>query len=201
MNLKKYIVKEYRKFKKKSWLGKGGDILFILLILLLLIPSARKELLTYGSKVRMLFAEVDTQKHTELKGKSSLLIMAEDGKQYTLSHFQDKPVFINYWATWCPPCRAEMPSLQTLYNEYQDEIHFLFITSESFDKTNSFLESKEYNFPVYKIKSAPMGNLKYEVLPTSLLLSEDDRIVFKKEGAVDWNREKVKRIFEEVLNS
>ncbi|GIS42302.1 MAG: hypothetical protein Ct9H90mP15_03420 [Candidatus Neomarinimicrobiota bacterium] len=61
-----------------------------------------------------------------------LLFQDLDGTQFSLRDFQDKILFINYWATWCNPCLAEMPNMAELYNEYKDnnEIVFLYLSKE-----------------------------------------------------------------------
>jgi thiol-disulfide isomerase/thioredoxin len=151
----------------------------------------------------MYLTSVDEKEDGEasLKGKSSLLIVDESGEEFTYSNFEDKPVFINYWATWCPPCRAEMPTLEKLFNDYKDKVNFLFITREPFDKTNEYLDNNGYNIPVYRIKSRPEGSLSYSVLPTSLLISKNNELVFRKEGAVNWHSDKIKKIFRKTIDN
>ena len=200
MNIKKYLGKEYRKFRKKSWLGKGGDILFILLIVLVLIPSTRKELMTLASKVRMHITSVEKEKTgRSLQGMNSVLLQDSSGEQHTLNKFLGKPVFVNFWATWCPPCRAEMPAIQDLYDKYGDEVHFLIVSDQDMATQQTFLDKKDYQLPVYELVSRPAGEFSYSVLPTSLLISPDKRIVLRKEGAYNWNSSKANELFQELI--
>ncbi len=200
--MKKFINKRIEKYKKQSLFNKILDIVLIILIVLILIPGTRKELMTYASKLRMFVTSVDDTNKSEksqLEGKSSLIFVDEAGEKYTLNDFDSKPVFINYWATWCPPCRAEMPTLQKLYNEYKNQVHFLFISQEPFSTTTKYINENDYNMPVYQIKSRPSGTLEYQVLPTSLLISADNQVVLKKRGAVNWFSRDIRSIFEKQI--
>ena len=200
--MKKFINKQIEKFKKQSLLNKILDVVLLVLIILVIIPSTRKELMTYTSKIKMYITSVDEAKEgPQLDGKSSLHFVDEAGNQYTLGDFEDKPVFINYWATWCPPCRAEMPTLEKLYNDYKEDVHFLFITRESFEKSQGYINENGYEMPVYRITSRPSGSLEYQVLPTSLLISHNNQVVFKKKGAVNWHSKKILKIFDNTVNN
>lgn len=197
--MKKFLKKEYNKFKNKSWFGKITDFLFILLLILLIIPGSRKELMTYGSRVRMYLTSVETKEQTSgLEGKNSVILQDNNGNRYTLDDFLDKPVFINYWATWCPPCRAEMHTIEKLYKQYDKDINFLIVSNQPLSKQNEFIEEENYDFPYYRLVSNPEGSFAYSVLPTSMVISKDNRIILRKEGAVNWQSKKVKEIFNEL---
>ena len=190
------LKKEYNKFRKKSWFGKFTDLLFLLMVVFLLIPSARKELMTYGSKLRMYLTSVKPKEESsELQGENSLIFHDRQGNQYELADFLDQPVYINYWATWCPPCRAEMPTIEKLYTQYREDVHFLMLSAEPLGQQNAFLSEKNYDLPYYRLISRPSGSLSYSVLPTSLVISKDNKVVLRKEGAVNWQSKKVRRIF------
>ena len=195
--LTQFFRKEYHKFRKKKWYGKLFDILFVLLLIMLIIPSTRKEVMTYTSKVRMYLTSVEEKEDAEnIKGQETLVFKDAQGRRHELGDYLDKPVFINFWATWCPPCRAEMPSLEKLYQQYGNDMHFLFISGQPIDKQQQFIREYEYDLPVYQLMSRPGGSFSYSVLPTSLIISGDNRVVMRKEGAVNWQSNKVREIFE-----
>jgi thiol-disulfide isomerase/thioredoxin len=197
--MKSLLKKEYNKFRKKSWFGKASDILFILIIILLIIPSTRKELMTYGSKVRMYLTSVEKEEHSAgLDGKNTLQMIDEQGNRYTLNKFLDKPVLINYWATWCPPCRAEMPTLEKLYEQYGDKVNFLLLSNQSMAEQNEYLIKKDFQLPSYQLVNRPGGAFRYSVLPTSMIISKDNKIILRKEGAVNWQSDKVREIFKNL---
>ena len=197
-----YIRKEYDKFKKKKWYGKLLDLLFVVLLVLLLIPSTRKGVMTYASKVRMYLTPVEEKEEKfSITGTESLQFADEGGNRYALDQYLDKPVFINYWATWCPPCRAEMPGLEKLYRQYGDRINFLFISNQKMSKQQEFIQKNGYELPVYQLLSRPGGTFQYSALPTSLIISKDNKVVMRKEGAVNWQSKKIRAIFDRVAGA
>lgn len=77
-----------------------------------------------------------------------------EGKAIKLSDFHGAPVILNFWASWCPPCRNEMPEFEEAYREYGNEIHFLMVnmtdgSGETIDSAQSFIGEYGYSFPVY----------------------------------------------------
>lgn len=112
-----------------------------------------------------------------------------DGKQYKLSDFRGKRVFLNFWATWCPPCRAEMPHIQQLYENYQgDDYAILTVTnprSEEYpnnaditeDGITSFVKSREFSFPVLFDTTQKVFRL-YGIrsFPTTYIIDADGRV-------------------------
>ena len=197
--MKNFIKKEYNKFRNKSWFGKITDLLFIVLLIFLIIPATRKELMTYGSKLRMYLTSVEAQEQApELKGMKSMVFQDSEGNRYTIRDFLDKPVFINYWATWCPPCRAEMPTIEKLYNQHGSDVNFLIVSNQPFSKQKEFIDKEGYDFPHYRLVSRPEGSFSYSVLPTSMLIAQNNRVILKKEGAVNWQSNKVKKIFNDL---
>ena len=77
-----------------------------------------------------------------------------DGKPLTLSEFVGKPVVLNFWASWCPPCKAEMPDFEETFRTLGDEVHFVMINvtdnvRETRKSAHDFIESMGYTFPVY----------------------------------------------------
>lgn len=199
--MKNFFVKRVEKFKKQSIVSKILDIIFVVLIILIIIPATRKEVMTYASKIRMYVTSVNTSENgPEVNNANSLEFVDEEGEQFTLSDFSGKPVFINYWATWCPPCRAEMPALEQLYEEYNGDINFLFISQESFSTTRKFIKDHDYELPVYRLVSTPQEPLSYDVLPTTIFIAEG-KLIFNKEGAVNWNSDKIKQILNKHMKS
>jgi thiol-disulfide isomerase/thioredoxin len=197
-----FFKKEFKKFKKKSLWGKITDVLFILLIILLLIPATRKELMTYASKVRMLVMSPEKNEETiKIEGAKSLVFTDEDNNKHALNEYYNKPVFINFWATWCPPCRAEMPSIQKLYNDYGEKVHFLILSDEPMKKQQKFLDNNNFEIPVYQVKRRPSGSFEYSVLPTTMIISGEQEVILRKEGAVNWNSKKVRKMLDDLIES
>ncbi|NAS32757.1 redoxin family protein [Flavobacteriaceae bacterium R38] len=111
---------------------------------------------------------------------------------YNLNSAKGKVVLINFWATWCPPCIAEMPDLQKLYDEYGDKIVFLFVTNENAKTVNTFFNKNGYKLPVYQSRKKAPEILFSRSIPTTYLIDKEGKIVIEKTGAADWDSKKVK---------
>ena len=78
----------------------------------------------------------------------------ENNNAYKLSDFEGKPVVLNFWASWCGPCKSEMPDFEIAYQEYGEKIQFLMINmtdgyQETVSSANDFIKDKGYTFPVF----------------------------------------------------
>ncbi|WP_226294267.1 TlpA family protein disulfide reductase [Aquimarina algicola] len=112
---------------------------------------------------------------------------------------KNKVILVNYWATWCPPCIAEMPSLQELYNDYKDDVVFLFVTTDDDPELNKFMKNKNYNYPIYRSLSEAPKPFDGTSLPTTYLIDKNGTIVIDKIGAADWNSNKVRKTIDDLL--
>jgi thiol-disulfide isomerase/thioredoxin len=108
-----------------------------------------------------------------------------DGNAVNLEDYKGKTVFINLWATWCPPCRAEMPHIESLYGKVKDNknIEFLMIAlDKEVKKSKDFIDRKEFTFPVVHASYGLNNSLQSESIPTTLVVSPTGKIVFYQEG-------------------
>ena len=108
-------------------------------------------------------------------------------------------MLVNLWATWCPPCIAEMPDLQALYNEYGDRVEFLFVTQENKETVQQFLNKKGYTIPVYIPTSKTPEELSSRSIPATYLIDKKGAIVINKKGAANWDSTSVKEEIERLL--
>ena len=120
-------------------------------------------------------------------------------EDYNFEEAKGKVVFINYWATWCPPCRAEMPDIQALYDDYKDKVEFVFITNEKAVTVTKFLDKKDYNLPSYNQLSNGPSQFKVSSIPATYLLSKSGEIVVHKVGPADWDGKKVRALLDSLL--
>jgi thiol-disulfide isomerase/thioredoxin len=121
------------------------------------------------------------------------------GKIVSLEAYKGKIVFINFWATWCPPCIAEMPSMQKLYADYQDKIVFLFVTTDSFEKANTFLIKESLDLPVYQSLSDPPSEMDSSTIPATYLIDKQNNLVLAKIGAANWNSDSFRKKLDSLL--
>ncbi len=108
-------------------------------------------------------------------------------------------VLINFWATWCPPCVAEMPELQALYDSYGSAVDFYFVTNDTPKKVKQFLQKNSYTFPVYFEQTSAPENLQTNALPTTYLISKKGTIVIQKTGSAKWNSKRVHQTITRLL--
>lgn len=116
-----------------------------------------------------------------------------------LKEFKGKVIFINYWATWCPPCVAEMPSIQSLYDDYKDKIAFVFITSDESIKVTNFYKKHHYNLPTYNLTSAIAPEISTRSLPTTFIIDKNGKLALKEIGTANWNSSKVRQMLNDLL--
>ncbi|ASK63434.1 cytochrome C biogenesis protein [Virgibacillus phasianinus] len=97
------------------------------------------------------------------------------GETIKLSDLQGKKVFINFWASWCPPCKKEMPELQEFYKQHSDEIEVLAITSENNLKdVREYIDHNSYSFPVLLDKESQVtSNYGVITIPTTYFVGTD----------------------------
>lgn len=112
-----------------------------------------------------------------------------------------KPIFINIWATWCPPCRSELPSILALEKKYKDKIDFLLISpNESIEQLKSFAQQKDYSTTFYNQNSKTPYNLITKSYPTTYILDPNKKIILKSVGAHDWNTQNVHNILDKIIS-
>ena len=184
------------KFLKKHW----SNILFAILIVLMLIPQTRMPIQVFLQRlISYTPSQIDEEDRETLEDFNWELISLSH-ELTNLSNSKGKVTIINLWATWCPPCVAEMPHLQKLYNTYKDRVDFYFISYEKKQKLDIFMEKKGYDLPVYRpMKQAP-DQLESSALPTTFLISKTGEIIINKTGAASWNNEGVHELLDSLLD-
>ncbi|MEJ2883029.1 TlpA family protein disulfide reductase [Pedobacter sp. GR22-6] len=111
------------------------------------------------------------------------------GKRLSLSGQRGKVIFINFWATWCPPCIAELPSVDALRKKLKDSnVVFLMVDVDGkYAESNAFMSGKGFELPVY----VPAGNIPRDYfggsMPTTVILDRSGNMVFQHVGAADYN--------------
>ena len=116
-------------------------------------------------------------------------LLSTDGAAVTLSDLQGKVVLLNFWATWCPPCTAEMPDLNQLYREYGDEKEFVIVgvnLEERPTEVAEFGEQKRIEFPLLLDRDGNVARHNYKVrtLPASLIIDREGNIRDRWSGSI-----------------
>jgi thiol-disulfide isomerase/thioredoxin len=119
-------------------------------------------------------------------------LLSENNTTIPLSNFKNKVLFINIWATWCPPCRKEMPSIQNLSQRISSpDVEFLLISSEDLDKIVSFKKETDLRLPVYSLPGNLPPMLRGEYIPRTYIIDRFGKIVHQHVGEKDWNTEDI----------
>lgn len=130
----------------------------------------------------------------------SLKLLDVEGNITTLEAMKGKVIFINFWATWCPPCIAEMPSIDKLHEEMGDEVAFVMLSlDQDFEKAKAFDKRKGYNLPIY----APIGQLpqmyQSTAIPTTYVIDANGKLVLTHKGMANYNDSKFKEFLKNLM--
>lgn len=176
------------KQRRKKHIRLAGNIAFVGLLLFLTFHTGAKAWVLKQFVALGLFnAEIKKEAASQNIIRDGLSFSFSDGSGNigSIAGLKGKVVLINFWATWCPPCIAEMPSLYTLYQELQHDKRFVFLfisEDDDFSKAAIFLKNKNYRLPLAK-RQGPVSPIIFSgTLPTTIVLDKEGNIVLKKEG-------------------
>jgi thiol-disulfide isomerase/thioredoxin len=167
-------------------------LIFGLMVFLAFNADARGWMLRQLMTMGLFKAEI--KKENTLSNESDIGISFqyrdENGNMFSGDSLKGKVVFINFWASWCPPCRAEMPSLDHLYNQLKPDSRFVFLfinEDEDISRAKKYLTDNDYNIPLH----TGAGNMPSEIysgtLPTTVVLNKKGQVAMKHEGLANYN--------------
>ena len=114
------------------------------------------------------------------------------GQPMDFSEFEGRVLILNFWATWCAPCVAEMPSLRRLLEKTSDlGVQFACVTREPAESVRKFVEKRPIGLPVYLLDTEPPERFKGRAIPATFVLDKNGMIVMRHFGAARWDAEDV----------
>lgn len=123
----------------------------------------------------------------------NLSLISFDDKLVNLNESKGKIIFLNFWASWCPPCRAEMPTIQKIYNEMKNrkDIAFILISVDNDNsKAKKFIKDEGFTFPVFYLNSELPNVYNTGTIPSTFVISKEGKIVAKRIGMADYDSRK-----------
>ncbi|MGB5337502.1 MAG: TlpA disulfide reductase family protein [Gammaproteobacteria bacterium] len=129
-----------------------------------------------------------------------------DGKRHTLQDYRGQVVLLNFWATWCPPCRREMPALEALYRKLQDQPFVVLAVNQWEDADHVFAYTGELNvFPSFPILFDPQSSVSAEYgvkgLPTSFLIDQQGRVTHRALGGRAFDHPEIEHTIRSLLQA
>jgi thiol-disulfide isomerase/thioredoxin len=171
------------------------NILLVSFLLLILFVPAAKAFMLQGLMEIGLFkpnSGVAVQPGPPVN-LSGIRFKDTQGRTVDLESMKGKVVFLNFWATWCPPCLAEMPSINKLYAQFKNDPNVIFILVDAdsdLGKAQQFMDKKKYGMPVYEVASDIPEQLFKGSLPTTIVFDKMGRVSFNEEGAANYAHKK-----------
>lgn len=198
-NPKKWLSNYVRNKKPLSIVS---DLVFVILVLLLLIPQSRKEVA--GLLIRIVSmppASLEEDEQFYLSPQTlSWSFYDMKGDPISFASLDDKPVFLNIWASWCPPCVGELPSIKSLYEKYGDRVHFVLLSNEEPEQVKLFSDKHNYEMlPFYYYQAIP-ADFSSTSIPTTFIINRDHKVLVNKKGAADWDSAKVEDLLDSMLS-
>ena len=184
-----------KKFIKKHW----SNILFVVFLALLIIPQTRMPIQVFVQRI-ISFSPSETSKDKrEVLQDYQWPLGTMEGAEINFVASRERVAVVNMWATWCPPCVAEMPSFQKLYDDYKNDVDFYFVTTEEVERIERFMTKNGYDMAIYIEKYQAAEQLRSTLLPTTYVLSKSGEIVVEETGAADWNSKKTRAMLDRLL--
>ena len=125
-----------------------------------------------------------------------------DGRQISLSDYKGKVVFIDFWATWCPPCRASIPEVEKLYQEFANDEDVVILginLQEDKDTITKFMKKQEMNYPVLLSDNKVVSNYQIRSIPAFFIIDRDGEVYNKYVGFAPGTQENWKKDIKEAL--
>lgn len=114
----------------------------------------------------------------------------DSGRVQSLAEYSGDVIFMNIWATWCPPCIAEMPSINSLYHAMEGEENMTFLlvsVDENFEKAKDFMQARNFEMPIVHFRSRSEEHYDLRSIPTTYVISKDGKLMMEKRGLAKYD--------------
>ncbi len=178
-----------------------SNILLLVFLVLLLIPQTRTPIQVAVNKVKMFVFSPSAMNDSDQEQLQPFNYHVTDitGTPKSIAIGKGRVAFVSYWATWCPPCIAELPSIQKLYADYGDKMDFIMLTEEDPTVVHRFVERKGYELPIYFPEMETPEVLRENSIPTNYVIDATGKIVVKEKGAADWDSATIRELLDGLV--
>ncbi len=192
--------------KRKEWLRKNWStaLLTAFLAVILISPDARtwfmRQVISTG--VMNLTLQDQREDNQAKPATENFSVRDEAGRVINTADLKGKVVFMNFWASWCPPCRAEFPSIQKFYDRYKDREDVVFLTVNLDDQAaagRKYLDKQNYSLPLLVPASEIPQAFYTGSLPTTVVLDKNGAIRLHHTGMADYSKESFYKKIEAML--
>lgn len=187
-----------------------GNVVFVLFIGLLIWPTSRSYFQQMLMKIGLFKPTLEAPKEVAepidavAKPVSNTVSFVNPlGDTIQVADLKGKVVFINFWATWCGPCRAEMPSINVLYDKFKDNPNIVFLIVEiegDKEKAAAFVKNEKLTLPIsYPNSDIPKEWLS-ESIPSTVILDKNGNLATRHEGMADYSTPDVATFIQDLIN-
>jgi thiol-disulfide isomerase/thioredoxin len=134
------------------------------------------------------------------KADFSMNLINSKGERVSMEEFRGKVIFMNIWATWCPPCIAEMPGINKLYNDVnkEDVVFIMLSVDQNFQKAIDFNKKKGFDFEVYRVEGQMPQMYSTQSIPTTYVIDAKEKIALTHLGMGDYDTDEFKEFLQEL---
>ncbi len=137
-----------------------------------------------------IFSPATENKAEAVTANLSLQLRHQNGQEVQLKEFEGKPIFLNFWASWCAPCLAEMPGINEAALATDNRVNFVLVTvEEDITKAQAFMKRKGYALPVYQLAASRPAMYQSSSVPTTYIINSQGELVATYKGIADYSSE------------
>ena len=164
---------------------------------MIIFPEVKAGVITGLMKVGMFSPDLSSVKSNHDGKENSLAadmsFIDENNRPWNLASLKGRVIFINFWATWCPPCIAEMPGINSLHKKFSGDSTIVFIMADvdgDLQKSKVYLDTHRYDLPLFRPSGQPPTTLFSGTLPTTTVINRVGEIVFHEQGVANYDSKK-----------
>lgn len=176
-------------------------LIYAVFIGLFIWPTSRAFIQQQLMKIGFFQPKFETKELVKTNDKASFVTL--DEKVISTEELEGKVVFVNFWATWCGPCIAEMPSIQLLYNKFKDNPNVVFLLVEvdgNKEEAKKFVAKRNFNLPIVFPNSTIPSTWLDGTIPSTVILNKDGILADSKQGMYDYSGKGVEEYIQSLID-